>query len=59
MTYEEYVKEELEWEEYRKAHPSCENCVHYYYEYGYECCKVHEKPPEEYDTTKDKRNDWR
>lgn len=39
MTFEEYVKEELKWEEYRQGHHCCSNCVYFFREYGQDLCK--------------------
>ena len=61
MTYNEFVKQELKWEEYRQAHPTCDNCVHYYWEYGFDCCRLYDCPPEDEveDVEKDKCSSWK
>ncbi len=50
MTYEEFVKEELKWEEYRQAHPACDNCFYYYEDDCGPCCKKYDCVEEEYTT---------
>ena len=57
MTYEQFVKEELKWEEYRQAHPTCDNCTHYYEDEGMPCCKYCDEPQE--DVTTQKCATWR
>lgn len=57
MTYEQFVKEELKWEEYRQAHPTCDNCTYYYEDEGMPCCKHWDEPQE--DVTTQKCSTWR
>ena len=53
MDYEAIMIEEYQ---YRKANPCCENCSHYYEDYGMACCKKHDEPME--DVTKEQCEDF-
>lgn len=44
MDYEALMIEEYQ---YRKEHPCCKNCSHYYEDYGMSCCKKHDEPMED------------
>lgn len=57
MTYDEYVKEELEWEKYRQMHPACDNCNYYYEENGMPLCNYWDNVCEDY--KKEKCYKWR
>lgn len=57
MTYDEYVMEVLNWEEYRKLHPVCDNCLNYYEDEGMPCCKYWDNVCENYE--EEKCNMWR
>jgi hypothetical protein len=57
MTYEQFVKEELKWEEYRQAHPTCDNCRHFYIDEGMPCCKYYDNVQEDYEH--DKCHQWK
>lgn len=50
MTFEDFVKQELKWEEYRQANPTCDNCADYYEDDCGPCCKRYGCVEEEYTT---------
>ena len=57
MTYDEYVKEMLHWEEYRQKHPACDNCLEFYEDEGMPCCKYWDNVCENY--YEEKCTKWR
>ena len=50
MTFEDFVKQELKQEEYRQAHPTCDNCSYYYEHDSGPCCRQYGCVEEEYTT---------